>query len=56
MVKEIIVLLARIFLFLAGIAAVCAGHRETNQTLTYAGATFMAVAFLLSCISRKRDK
>ena len=54
MVKEIIVLLARIFLFLAGIAAVCAGQREANQTLTYAGVTFMAVAFLLSCISRKK--
>lgn len=53
---EIIVLPVRIFLLIVGIAAVCVGRSEANQTLLYAGATFIAVAFLLSCISRKKDK
>lgn len=56
MVKGIIVLLVRIFLFIVGIAAVCVGRSEANQTLLYAGVTLTVIAFLLSCISRKRDK
>ena len=55
MAKEIMVLVVRIFLFLAGIAAVCVGHNTANQVLLYAGITFTAIAFLLSCISRKKD-
>ena len=56
MAKGIIVLPVRIFLLIVGIAAVCVGRSEASQTLLYAGATFIAVAFLLSCISRKKDK
>ena len=56
MAKEIMVLIVRIFLFLAGIAAVCVGRRTANQVLLYAGITFTAIAFLLSCISRKKDE
>ena len=56
MAKGIIVLIVRIFLFIVGIAAVCAGRSEASQTLLYAGVTLVAIAFLLSCISRKRDK
>lgn len=54
MAKGIIVLIVRIFLFIVGIAAVCAGRSEGNQTLLYAGVTLVAIAFLLSCISSKR--
>ena len=56
MVKEIIVLIVRIFLFIVGIAAICVGHSEANQTLLYAGVTLAAIAFLLSCISRRKSK
>lgn len=56
MTKGIMVLIVRIFLFLVGIAAVCVGHRTANQALLYAGAAFTAIAFLLSCISRKKDE
>ena len=56
MAKGIIVLLVRIFLFIVGIAAICVGRSEANQTLLYAGVMLTAIAFLLSCISRKRDK
>lgn len=56
MAKGIIVLIVRIFLFIVGIAAVCVGRSEANQTLLYAGVTLAAIAFLLSCISSKRDK
>lgn len=56
MAKEIMVLVVRIFLFIIGIAAVCVGHNTANQVLLYAGITFTAIAFLLSCISRKKDE
>lgn len=56
MSREIIILIVRIFLFVVGIAAVCAGHNDADQTLLYAGVVLTTVAFLLSCISRKKDK
>ena len=56
MVKRIIVPLVRIFLFIVEIAAVCVGRSEASQTLLYAGVMLTVIAFLLSCISRKRDK
>lgn len=56
MAKEIMVLVVRIFLFIIGIAAVCVGRRTANQVLLYAGIIFTAIAFLLSCISRKKDE
>ena len=55
MLKEILTLIVRIFLFIVGIAAVCVGYTQSNQTLLYAGVTFTAIAFLLSCLSRKKD-
>jgi len=56
MIKRTVTLIVRILLFLVGIAAVCIGHQKADQTLLYAGVTFTAVAFLLSCISGKKDK
>ena len=56
MAKEVIILIVRIFLFIIGIAAVCIGHNEADQTLLYTGVTFTTLAFMLSCISRKKEK
>lgn len=56
MAKGIITLIVRIFLFAVGIAAVCVGHSRANQVLVYGGVTLMTIAFLLSCVSGKKDK
>ena len=56
MVKRIITLITVILLLAVGIAAVCVGSREADQTLLYAGITLAAVALLLSCIIVKRGK
>ena len=32
-------------MFIVGIAAVCVGHNEANQTLLYVGVTFTTIAF-----------
>ena len=54
MKKDMIVLIVRIFLFIVGIAAVCIGYNETDQTLLYAGVTCNSIAFLLSFVSRRK--
>ena len=56
MAKEIITLIVRIFLFVVGIVSVCVGHSRANQVLVYGGVTLMTIAFLLSCVSGKKDK
>ena len=56
MAKGIITLIVRIFLFVVGIVSVCVGHGRENQTLVYGGVTLMTIAFLLSCVSGKKDK
>ena len=56
MAKGIVTRIVRIFLFAVGIAAVCVGHNRANQVLVYGGVTLMTIAFLLSCVSGKKDK
>ena len=56
MKKDMIVLIVRIFLLVVGIAAVCVGYNEVNQTLLYAGLTFNSISFLLSFASKKDSK
>lgn len=55
MKKDFIVPIVRILLFVVGLVAVCVGYNEANQTLLYAGVVCNTLAFLLFCISRKKN-
>lgn len=58
MKKEMIVSVVRIFISVVGLAclAVCIARPGENPVLLSAGFALNTIAFLLSCISRKKDK
>lgn len=56
--KDMIVLIARIFISLVGLIclAICIARPDENQALLTVGTTLNLIAFLLSLVSRKKDK
>lgn len=58
MKKDMIVLIVRIFMSIVGLAclAVCIAQPGENQLLLWTGFILNIIAFMLSCVSRKKDK
>lgn len=58
MKKDVIILVARIFLSIVGLACfvVCIAQHGENQTLLWLGFILNTIAFLLSLTSRKKEQ